>query len=94
MTAPRNGADELPLAAAGSSPPPEAAQQPGRARHIVANDITWWMEKGADKIESTTTRPQRLQQDPRARNVGAYQICASSHGVVGCQDAEVLARPR
>lgn len=96
MTAPRNGADELPLGCRGFlTATPKQRNNLDVPVHIVANDITWWMEKGADKIEVHDYPDHNdFNKILVPRNVGAYQICASSHGVVGCQDAEVLARPR
>ena len=96
MTAPRNGADELPLGCRGFlTATPKQRNNLDVPVHIVANDITWWMAKGADKIEVHDYPDHNdFNKILVPRNVGAYQICASSHGVVGCQDAEVLAQPR
>jgi hypothetical protein len=96
MTAPRNGADELPLGCRGFlTATPKQRNNLDVPVHIVANDITWWMAKGADKIEVHDYPDHNdFNKILVPRNVGAYQICASSHGVVGCQDAEVLSTPR
>lgn len=96
MTAPRNGANELPLGCRGFlTATPKQKNNLDVPVHIVANDITWWMEKGADKIEVHDYPDHNdFNKILVPRHVGAYQICASSHGVVGCQDAEVLADPR
>jgi hypothetical protein len=96
MIAPRNGANELPLGCRGflTATPKQRSNEDVPA-HIVGNDITWWMEKGADKIEVHEYPDHNdFNKILVPRNVGAYQICASSHGVVGCQDAEVLSQPR
>jgi hypothetical protein len=96
MTAPRNGADELPMGCRGFlTATPKQRNNLDVPVHIVANDITWWVEKGADKIEVHEYPDHNdFNKILVPRNLGAYQICASSHGVVGCQDAEVLAGPR
>ena len=96
MTAPRNGANELPMGCRGFlTATPKQRNNLDVPVHIVANDISWWMEKGADKIEVHDYPDQNdFNKILVPRNLGAYQICASSHGVVGCQDAEVLAHPR
>jgi hypothetical protein len=96
MTAPRNGADELPLGCRGFlTATPKQRNNLDVPVHIVANDITWWTAKGADKIEVHDYPDHNdFNKILVPRSVGAYQICASSHGVVGCQDAEVLAQPR
>jgi hypothetical protein len=96
MTAPRNGANELPLGCRGFlTATPKQRNNLDVPHHIVGNEITWWMEKGADKIEVHEYPDDNVYNKILVpRHVGAYQICASSHGVVGCQDAEVLARPR
>lgn len=96
MTAPRNGADELPMGCRGFlTATPKQRNNLDVPVHVVANDITWWVEKGADKIEVHEYPDHNdFNKILVPRNLGAYQICASSHGVVGCQDAEVLASPR
>jgi len=96
LTAPRNGADELPMGCRGFlTATPKQRNNLDVPVHVVANDITWWVEKGADKIEVHEYPDHNdFNKILVPRNLGAYQICASSHGVVGCQDAEVLAHPR
>lgn len=96
MVAPRNGANELPFGCRGFlTATPKQRNNEDVPAHIVGNDITWWMEKGADKVEVHEYPDHNdFNKILVPRNLGAYQICASSHGVVGCQDAEVLPEPR
>ncbi len=96
ITAPRNGANELPIGCRGFvTATPKQRNNLDVPRTIVGNDITWWMEKGSDKVivhEYPDNNDFNKILVPQ--NAGVYQLCASSHGVVGCQDAEVLPAPR
>jgi hypothetical protein len=96
ITAPRNGANELPFGCrAFVTATPKQRNNEDVPRYIVGNDITWWMEKGSDKvIVHEYPDGNDFNKILVPQNVGAYQLCASSHGVVGCQDAEVLPAPR
>jgi hypothetical protein len=96
ITAPRNGANELPFGCRGFiTATPKQRNNLDVPRYIVGNDITWWMEKGSDKvIVHEYPDGNDFNKILVPQNAGAYQLCASSHGVVGCQDAEVLPAPR
>jgi hypothetical protein len=96
IPAPRNGANELPFGCRGFvTATPKQRNNLDVPRHIVGNDITWWMEKGSDKvIVHDYPDHNDFNKILVPQNAGIYQLCASSHGVVGCQDAEVLPAPR
>jgi hypothetical protein len=89
---PKNGADQLPIGCRGFlTATPKQSNNLDVPRHIVGTDIVWSLEQGRDKIivhDYPDGNPFNKILVPQ--NVGHYQICATSNGVLGCQDAEVL----
>jgi hypothetical protein len=93
---PRNGADELPIGCRGFvTATPKLRNNEDVPRYIVGSDVSWRLEAGSGVV-AVHDYP-----DGNAFNkivvplgVGHYTLCATSHGVVGCQDADVRPDPR
>jgi hypothetical protein len=93
---PRNGANELPIGCRGFvTATPKQRNNLDVPPSIVGTDITWSLEQGTDKIVVHDYPDNNVFNKILVPlNVGHYQLCATSHGVLGCQDADVLPDPR
>ncbi len=96
ITPPRNGANELPLGCRGFvTATPKQRNNLDVPRSIVGNDISWELVQGGDKVIVHDYPDENVFNKILVpANVGPYQLCATSHGVTGCQDAEVVPDPR
>ena len=52
------------------------------------------MAQGADKVIVHDWPDNAFNKVLVPQNVGHYQLCATVHGVTGCQDADVMPDPR
>jgi hypothetical protein len=93
---PRNGANELPIGCRGLvTATPKQRNNEDVPHHIVGNDVTWSLEqKGDVVIVHDFPDHNDFNKIVVPLGVGHYQLCATSHGVVGCQDADVVPDPR
>jgi hypothetical protein len=93
---PRNGADQLPVGCRGLvTATPKQKNNLDVPPHIVGAEIAWSLEQGKDKvIVHDYPGGNAFNKILVPQNLGHYQLCATVHGVTGCQDADVLPDPR
>ena len=93
---PRNGADELPIGCRGmATATPKQKNNLDVPPYIVGTEIAWSLEQGQDKvIVHDYPGGNAFNKILVPQNAGHYQLCATVHGVTGCQDADVLPDPR
>jgi hypothetical protein len=96
ITAPRNGANELPIGCRGMvTATPKQRNNLDVPHHVVGTGITWSLDQGPDKIKvHDWPDGNPFNKTVVPLNLGHYQLCATVHGITGCQDAEVLPDPR
>ena len=63
-------------------------------RHIIGEDISWTFEQAGDIANIVTDDHNAFNKQVVGRNAGRYTLCATSHGVEGCQHGEIVPDPR
>jgi hypothetical protein len=95
ITAPRNGANVLPIGCRGFvTATPKQRNNEDVPRAIVGNDIAWRIEQAGDRVVVHDDPHNDFNKTVVALDPGPYALCAASHGVEGCQYAEVVPDPR
>jgi hypothetical protein len=95
IAAPRNGANVLPIGCRGFvTATPKQRNNEDVPRAIVGNAISWRIEQSGERVAVHDDPHNDFNKTVVALNVGAYALCATSHGVEGCQYAEVVPDPR
>jgi hypothetical protein len=96
VTPPRNGANELPIGCRGFvTATPKQRNNEDVPHHVVGDDVSWTLaQKGDVVIVHDYPGGNDFNKIVVPLGVGHYQLCATSHGVTGCQDADVLPDPR
>ena len=91
ITPPRNGENRLPLGCRGfvTATPKRTNNEDVPAR-IIADDISWRFEQEGDIAVLVTDDHNAFNKQVVGRNVGRYTLCATSHGVEGCQHGEIV----
>jgi hypothetical protein len=95
ITPPRNGENVLPIGCRGFvTATPKQRNNEDVPHHIVGNDISWRLEQTGDAVIVHDDPHNAFNKTAVALNAGRYSLCATSHGVEGCQHAEVVPDPR
>jgi hypothetical protein len=95
ITPPRNGENVLPLGCRGFvTATPKQRNNEDVPHHIIGSDIAWRLEQPGEVVIVHDDASNAFNKMLVGRNPGRYSLCATSHGVEGCQDAEVVADPR
>jgi len=95
ITPPRNGENVLPLGCRGFvTATPKQRNNEDVPRHIIGSDIAWRIEQAGDVVGVRDDESNAFNKVLVGRNPGRYSLCATSHGIEGCQHAEVVADPR
>jgi hypothetical protein len=95
LGAPRNGANELPIGCRGFvTATPKQRNNEDVPRYIVAGDVSWRLEQQGERVIVHDFPDNAFNKVVVPLNVGRYLLCAASHGVEGCQEAEVRPDPR
>ena len=95
ITPPRNGENVLPLGCRGFvTATPKQRNNEDVPHHIIGSDIAWSLEQAGDVVGVRDDESNAFNKVLVGRNPGRYSLCATSHGVEGCQYAEVVADPR
>jgi len=95
ITAPRNGENVLPLGCRGFvTATPKQRNNEDVPHHIIGGDVVWRLEQSGEVVIVHDDPSNAFNKMLVGRNAGRYSLCATSHGVEGCQYAEVVADPR
>ena len=95
ITPPRNGENVLPIGCRGFvTATPKQRSNEDVPRPIVGNDISWRLEQAGDPVIVHDDPHNAFNKTVVALNAGRYALCATSHGVEGCQYGEVVPDPR
>jgi hypothetical protein len=95
IPAPRNGENVLPVGCRGFvTATPKQPSNEDVPRAIVGDDIAWRTEQAGDRVVVHDDPHNAFNKTVVALNPGPYTLCATSHGVEGCQYAEVVPDPR
>jgi hypothetical protein len=95
ITPPRNGENVLPLGCRGFvTATPKQRNNEDVPRHIVGGDIAWRLEQSGEVVTVHDDASNVFNKMLVGRSPGRYSLCATSHGVEGCQHAEVVPDPR
>jgi hypothetical protein len=95
ITPPRNGEGVLPIGCRGFiTATPKQRNNEDVPRHIVGGDISWRLEQAGDVVAINDDAHNEFNKMAVGRNPGRYSLCATSHGVEGCQHGEIVADPR
>jgi len=95
ITPPRNGENVLPLGCRGFvTATPKQRSNEDVPRHIVGGDISWRLDQAGEVVIVHDDASNPFNKMLVGRSPGRYSLCATSHGVEGCQHAEVVADPR
>ncbi len=95
ITTPRNGANVLPIGCRGFvTATPKQRNNEDVPRYIVGGDIAWRLEQAGDAVVVHDVPDNDFNKTVVALNAGHYALCATSHGVEGCQYGEVVPDPR
>jgi hypothetical protein len=91
ITPPRNGENVLPLGCRGFvTATPKLRNNEDVPRHIVGSDIAWRLEQAGEVVIVHDDATNAFNKMLVGRSPGRYSLCATSHGVEGCQHAEVV----
>jgi hypothetical protein len=91
ITPPRNGENRLPLGCRGFvTATPKRPNNEDVPPHIIAEDISWRFEQEGDIAAIVTDDHNAFNKQVVGRNAGRYTLCATSHGVEGCQHGEIF----
>jgi len=95
ITPPRNGENVLPIGCRGFvTATPKQRNNADVPAHIVGSDISWRLDQSGDPVIVHDDPHNAFNKTVVALNAGRYSLCATSHGVEGCQHAEVVPDPR
>jgi hypothetical protein len=95
ITPPRNGENVLPIGCRGFvTATPKRPNNEDVPQHIVDGDISWRFEQEGDIAVVHDDDENAFNKQVVGRNAGRYTLCATSHGVEGCQHGEILRDPR
>src|SRR5262249_39705395 len=95
ISVPRNGDNVLPVGCRGLvTATPKQRNNEDVPRTIVGDDIAWRVEQAGDRVAVHDDPHNAFNKTVVALNPGPYALCATSHGVEGCQCAEVVPAPR
>ena len=92
---PRNGENVLPLGCRGFvTATPKQRNNEDVPHHIIGRDVAWRLEQAGEVVIVHDDASNAFNKMLVGRQPGRYSLCATSHGVEGCQHAEVVADPR
>jgi hypothetical protein len=92
---PRNGENVLPIGCRGFvTATPKQRNNEDVPRHIVGSEISWRLEQAGQAVVVHDDPHNAFNKTAVALNPGRYSLCATVHGVEGCQHAEVVPDPR
>ena len=95
ITAPRNGENVLPLGCRGFvTATPKQRNNEDVPHHIIGSDVAWRLDQPGEVVNVHDDASNAFNKMLVGQNPGRYSLCAISHGVEGCQHAEVVADPR
>jgi hypothetical protein len=95
ITPPRNGENVLPIGCRGFvTATPKQRNNLDVPAHIVGSDISWRLDQSGNAVIIHDDRNNTFNKTAVPLNPGRYSLCATSHGVEGCQHAEVVPDPR
>jgi hypothetical protein len=95
ITPPRNGDNVLPIGCRGLvTATPKRPNNEDVPQQIIGNDISWRFEQAGDIAVVHDDDHNAFNKQVVGRNAGRYTLCATSHGVEGCQHGEIVADPR
>jgi hypothetical protein len=95
ITPPRNGENVLPLGCRGFvTATPKQRNNEDVPHHIIGTDVAWRLEQAGEVVIVHDDASNPFNKMLVGRSPGRYSLCATSHGVEGCQHAEVVADPR
>ncbi len=90
VTAPRNGENVLPIGCRGlTTATPKQRNNEDVPRHIVGGDVSWRLEQSGEIVDVHDYPEEAFNKIAVPKNAGRYTLCATSHGVEGCQEVEV-----
>jgi hypothetical protein len=91
ITPPRNGENVLPLGCRGFvTATPKQRNNQDVPHHIIGRDVAWRLEQSGDVVNVHDDAANAFNKMLVGRNPGRYSLCAISHGIEGCQHAEVV----
>jgi hypothetical protein len=91
ITPPRNGENRLPLGCRGFvTATPKRPNNEDVPAHIIDGDISWRFEQEGDIAVIVDDDHNAFNKQVVGRNPGRYTLCATSHGVEGCQHGEII----
>jgi hypothetical protein len=95
ITPPLNGQDVLPIGCRGFlTATPKRRNNEDVPRHIIGDNISWRFEQAGEIAVVHDDGQNAFNKQVIGRNAGRYTLCATSHGVEGCQHGEILPDPR
>jgi hypothetical protein len=95
LTPPRNGEDRLPVGCRGAvTATPKQRNNVDVPRHIVGGEIAWRLDQSGDVVAVNDDPANAFNKTAVALNPGRYTLCATVHGIEGCQTVEVVPGPR
>jgi hypothetical protein len=95
ITVPRNGENVLPLGCRGFvTATPKQRNNEDVPHHIIGRDVAWRLEQAGEVVIVHDDASNPFNKMLVGQNPGRYSLCATSHGIEGCQHAEVVADPR
>ena len=95
ITPPRNGENILPLGCRGATTAtPKQRNNVDVPRHIVGSAIAWRLEQSGDVVRLHDDPANAFNKTAVGLNPGRYTVCATVHGIEGCQSVEVAPDPR
>ena len=95
ITPPRNGENVLPLGCRGFvTATPKQRNNEDVPHHIIGSDVAWRLEQAGEVVIVHDDASNAFNKMLVGRSPGRYSLCATSHGVEGCQYAEVVSDPR
>lgn len=91
ITPPRNGENRLPLGCRGYvTATPKRPNNEDVPPRIIASDISWRFEQEGDVATIHDDDHNAFNKLVVGRGPGRYTLCATSHGVEGCQHGEII----
>ena len=91
ITPPRQGENRLPLGCRGYvTATPKRPNNEDVPPRIIASDISWRFEQQGDVATIHDDDHNAFNKLVVGRGPGRYTLCATSHGVEGCQHGEII----
>jgi hypothetical protein len=91
ITPPRNGENRLPIGCRGLvTATPKRPNNEDVPPRIIGEDISWRFEQEGDVAILVTDDHNAFNKQVVGHNPGRYTLCATSHGVEGCQHGEII----